>query len=164
MSQALTLYISHMHMMVIFSYWPPSSSLGHDSWGSLNCTFGTLPLIRSQGHTWWHSFPTKPNRTWWCLLATAHKAITPMVSLWSSKVLELPSSATVSMCSSHWICRTERQHGIFTWMDACSSVLEISGDGNVLSIVTDCSLLSPWHTWCWNRCRPSPWRLSPHHW
>ncbi|KAG0562456.1 hypothetical protein M758_9G144800 [Ceratodon purpureus] len=35
--------------------------------------------------------------------------------------------------------RIERQYGIFTRMDACSYVLNIFDDGNVLSIVTDCS-------------------------
>lgn len=37
------------------------------------------------------------------------------------------------------VCRIERQYGIFTRMDACSYVLNVFDDGNVLSIVTDCS-------------------------
>jgi hypothetical protein len=37
------------------------------------------------------------------------------------------------------VCRIERQYGIFTRIDACSYVLNIFDDGNVLSIVTDCS-------------------------
>jgi len=36
-------------------------------------------------------------------------------------------------------CRIERGYGIFSRIDACSYVLNIFDDGNVLSIVTDCS-------------------------
>ncbi|XP_024379679.1 tripeptidyl-peptidase 2 isoform X4 [Physcomitrium patens] len=35
--------------------------------------------------------------------------------------------------------RMERKYGVFTRMDACTYVLNIFDDGNVLSIVTDCS-------------------------
>ncbi|CAH9123538.1 unnamed protein product [Cuscuta epithymum] len=35
--------------------------------------------------------------------------------------------------------RTERKHGVFSALDACTFVLNVYNDGNILSIVTDCS-------------------------
>jgi hypothetical protein len=37
------------------------------------------------------------------------------------------------------ICRLERKFGIFSKLDACSFVANIYDDGNLVSIVTDCS-------------------------
>lgn len=37
------------------------------------------------------------------------------------------------------VCRIERKYGFFSRMDACSYVLNVFDDGNVLSIVTDSS-------------------------
>ena len=37
------------------------------------------------------------------------------------------------------ICRTERKYGVFSKVDACTFVVNVYDEGNVLSIVTDCS-------------------------
>jgi hypothetical protein len=37
------------------------------------------------------------------------------------------------------ICRLERKFGIFSKLDACSFAANIYDDGNLVSIVTDCS-------------------------
>jgi len=42
---------------------------------------------------------------------------------------------TVTACSF----RIERKYGIFSKLDACTFVVNVFSDGNVLSIVTDCS-------------------------
>ena len=57
------------------------------------------------------------------------------VSLW----ILLKVFVLLTSLGMHLVCRIERQYGIFTRMDACSYVLNIFDDGNVLSIVTDCS-------------------------
>lgn len=36
-------------------------------------------------------------------------------------------------------CRTERKYGIFSKMDACTCVVNVYNEGNILSIVTDSS-------------------------
>jgi hypothetical protein len=38
-----------------------------------------------------------------------------------------------------FICRIERKFGIFSKLDACSFVANVYDDGNLVSIVTDCS-------------------------
>ena len=35
--------------------------------------------------------------------------------------------------------RIERKYGVFSKLDACTFVVNVYNDGNVLSIVTDCS-------------------------
>ena len=38
-----------------------------------------------------------------------------------------------------FLCRLERKYAIFSKLDACSFVANIYDDGNLVSIVTDCS-------------------------
>lgn len=36
-------------------------------------------------------------------------------------------------------CRIERKFGIFSKLDSCSFITNVYNDGNILSLVTDCS-------------------------
>jgi len=36
-------------------------------------------------------------------------------------------------------CRIERKYGVFSKLDACTFVVNVYNNGNVLSVVTDCS-------------------------
>lgn len=39
----------------------------------------------------------------------------------------------------HLMCRIERKFGIFSKLDACSFVINVYDEGNLVSLVTDCS-------------------------
>ena len=43
------------------------------------------------------------------------------------------------MCVDYVHCRIERKYGTFSKLDACTVVLNVYNEGNVLSIVTDSS-------------------------
>ncbi|KAG4941702.1 hypothetical protein JHK87_045573 [Glycine soja] len=50
--------------------------------------------------------------------------------------LDILRRQSEGLCVSFWI---ERKYGIFSKLDACTFVVNVFSDGNVLSIVTDCS-------------------------
>jgi subtilisin family serine protease len=63
--------------------------------------------------------------------------------LFHPSMLDVQTERLSSMCCVpdlfKIICRLERKFGIFSKLDACSFVANIYDDGNLVSIVTDCS-------------------------
>ncbi|XP_054787399.1 tripeptidyl-peptidase 2 isoform X2 [Prosopis cineraria] len=91
-----------------------------------------LDILRKQSESYDDKGPVIDAVVW-------HDGEVWRVALDTQSLEDDPDSGKLADFSPLTNYRTERKYGVFSKLDACSFVVNVYNDGNILSIVTDCS-------------------------